>query len=60
MMKVGGGADDDDFDPMKSPAANSAFTPDSERIRPSTPLRSAFPRIALAFSLPVSPQHSPS
>ncbi|KAJ7830381.1 hypothetical protein B0H13DRAFT_1915977 [Mycena leptocephala] len=42
--KVGGGADDDDFDPMKSPAANSAFTPDSERIRPSTPLRSAFPR----------------
>ncbi|KAJ7878232.1 hypothetical protein B0H13DRAFT_2346686 [Mycena leptocephala] len=40
----GTAADNDDFDPMKSPAANSAFTPDSERIHPSTPLRSAFPR----------------
>ncbi|KAJ7857852.1 hypothetical protein B0H13DRAFT_1902097 [Mycena leptocephala] len=35
-----GKADDDDFGSMKFPAANSAFTPDSERIRLST---SSFP-----------------
>ncbi|KAJ7824118.1 hypothetical protein B0H13DRAFT_2444706 [Mycena leptocephala] len=32
----GAAADDDDFDPMKFPAANSAFTPDGERIHPYT------------------------
>jgi hypothetical protein len=31
-----GTAADDDFDPMKFPAANSAFTPDGERIHPYT------------------------
>ncbi|KAJ7888024.1 hypothetical protein B0H13DRAFT_1888573 [Mycena leptocephala] len=32
----GAAADDDDFDPMKFPAANSAFTADGERIHPYT------------------------
>ncbi|KAJ7822767.1 hypothetical protein B0H13DRAFT_2681654 [Mycena leptocephala] len=47
----GAAADDDDFDPMKFPAANSAFTPDGERIHPYTS--------SLPMQVRASPQHEP-